>query len=513
MRPVIHLDNPPVIPFTGWSGQAVNYAGLPAAASVDGEFWMVLNATGSRFLLTYKASGLYLAESGSWRKINNAQLLLNDAQFAVYNTADNSKMIAFDVSTITTGTKRTATWQDSNGTVAWLSDIPASVTRNNYVLVKTKADFPTPSGGIITLADDTAYEINGTIVLGTDRIVVGVSNIVYGVDKSNDILVYTGVLAMFTAVNQDFSLNKVTTVNATAGSQTFDFIGDGTNRIEIAENIFGNSISLGELKGGFATIVFRNNLLVGNSDGITVTGVNEDLFVTDNLFDSFVGAATMITITDSAPTSFHTIIISRNMFESVATQTVLNISAAATISDGALIDSNVFEGAGTYLTGINAVSPGWTILYKANIGLVGLLEVTVTVANQVSTTTSKYATYSSTGQSTYVAPPNDLNPGADTIELNLIVEQKISDGSTWWFDLYNYTDGAFIEDPPATFPFEVNFNASASNLYEKAESGFIILPVAEHGKSLGPVFTGSAGGGNRTTTQLNAELRCKIYKA
>ena len=121
--PVIHLDRPNQSAFTGWSGEVVNYAGLPSAASVDGQFWMVLNPSGSRFLFTYKASGLYLSESGSWRKINNSQLLLNDDQFSVYNSADNTKQIAFDVSTIAAGTKRTATWQNSDGTVAWLSDI------------------------------------------------------------------------------------------------------------------------------------------------------------------------------------------------------------------------------------------------------------------------------------------------------------------------------------------------------------------------------------------------------
>jgi hypothetical protein len=125
--PVIHLDRESAsAAFTGWSGEVANYSNLPSAASVAGQFWMVLNSSGSRFLLNYKASGLYLSESGSWRKINNAQLLLNDAQFAVYNTADNTKQIAFDVSSIATATKRTATWPNKDGTVAFTSDVVSS---------------------------------------------------------------------------------------------------------------------------------------------------------------------------------------------------------------------------------------------------------------------------------------------------------------------------------------------------------------------------------------------------
>jgi hypothetical protein len=125
--PVIHLDRESAsAAFTGWSGEVANYSNLPSAASGPGQFWMVLNASGSRFLLNYKASGLYLSESGSWRKINNAQLLLNDAQFAVYNTLDNTKQIAFDVSAIATATKRTATWPNKDGTVAFTSDVVSS---------------------------------------------------------------------------------------------------------------------------------------------------------------------------------------------------------------------------------------------------------------------------------------------------------------------------------------------------------------------------------------------------
>lgn len=121
--PVIHLDRAQQAAFTGWKGEVSIYADLPVASSVSGEFWMVLNPTGSRFLLNYKAAGLYLSETGVWRKINDAQILLNDNQFAVYNAADNTRQIAFDVSTIATGTKRTASWPDKDGTVAMLSDI------------------------------------------------------------------------------------------------------------------------------------------------------------------------------------------------------------------------------------------------------------------------------------------------------------------------------------------------------------------------------------------------------
>ncbi|NIQ15951.1 MAG: hypothetical protein GTO02_16620 [Candidatus Dadabacteria bacterium] len=66
---------------------------------------------------------MYRAEGGVWIKKNDVQLLLDDNQFSVYNATDSSKVIKFDASNITTGTIRTATWQDKDGVVAYLSDI------------------------------------------------------------------------------------------------------------------------------------------------------------------------------------------------------------------------------------------------------------------------------------------------------------------------------------------------------------------------------------------------------
>lgn len=124
-RPIIHLDRIS-IPFTGWAGQVIDFASLPPAVDHAGEYYMVLTATGSRFLLTYKASGLYRSDGASWVKMNDVQMLLDDDQFSVYNSVDNTKIISFDVSGISTGTKRTATWPDKDGTVAFISDVEAA---------------------------------------------------------------------------------------------------------------------------------------------------------------------------------------------------------------------------------------------------------------------------------------------------------------------------------------------------------------------------------------------------
>ena len=61
-----------------------------------------------------------------------------------------------------------------------------------YVGVESKSNFPTPVGGVITLADNTVYVVNGTIDLGTDHIVVGTGTIITGRFSTRDNLLYTG---------------------------------------------------------------------------------------------------------------------------------------------------------------------------------------------------------------------------------------------------------------------------------------------------------------------------------
>jgi hypothetical protein len=56
----------------------------------------------------------------------------SDASFAVFNSSDITKEVAFNVGGVTTSTTRTWTVQDKDGTVAMLSDITGAVQVNEY---------------------------------------------------------------------------------------------------------------------------------------------------------------------------------------------------------------------------------------------------------------------------------------------------------------------------------------------------------------------------------------------
>lgn len=247
----------------------------------------------------------------------------------------------------------------------------AAKNRANYVLVKVKADFPTPSGGIITLANDTMYEINGVIALGADRLVLGVNNFISGGNPLTDTISYTGSSPMITGVNKDFVFQK--TGLTSTSSKIFDVIGDNTNKFKIEGIIINGGTALGEIKGGFLYQLIQGNLFIGLADGLNYTNDFRDVFIFDNFFDAFTGTATLITINNSA--TYGTISISRNVFNVVATQTALNIALGLVLDGGALMSENSFEGDGDHLIGINPSTEGWLIPVDANIGVTGLLRL------------------------------------------------------------------------------------------------------------------------------------------
>lgn len=317
--------------------------------------------------------------------------------------------------------------------------IQGTINLTDYVVVQSKSDLPTPSAGVITLADNTAYQINGTIALGTDHIKPGVSNVVFGLDKSNDGFSYSGTNACITSTNQDVTIRNLFIVANGGSSSALDLSGDNTNNCEVLDIIFNSCDSIGTMSGGFSVFVFRQNLLINNAGGFTISGSSDDMFLTDNLFKGFTGTPTFVTIGTG---NYHTILISRNMFEADTGQTALNI-ATITFAGGGSILSNSFEDAGAYLTGIDANSTGWNIPPRSNVGVAGLLVVTPTIVISAWTTTS--GTFLDVPETMSLNSITNLNPNSTIIKARVVVScSHDQSGEQIEYQLYNKTDSVVV---------------------------------------------------------------------
>lgn len=110
--------------------EVANYSALPAANLHSGQVYLVLASEGL-WLLNRKEAGLYKSDGSSWLRLGGWTDAFNDANIAIYNSSDNSKIAKFDASAINTLTTRTYVLQDQDGIIALTTDIPSNWSVQN----------------------------------------------------------------------------------------------------------------------------------------------------------------------------------------------------------------------------------------------------------------------------------------------------------------------------------------------------------------------------------------------
>lgn len=237
------------------------------------------------------------------------------------------------------------------------------VPSQKHVNVLSLSDFPTPVSSVITLADNTVYIINGTVDIGTNRIVVGIKNTIVGVDRQNDILQSSTTGTMFTMDNS--ITPKLTlifdnlTLKATAGT-LINASGGTTDQV----TFISTTISSTPTGGTFSGIVFsmRTSSLTSFSvNGFVFSGVNTALTFRDSSATNNVG-----TVFDCTSATFSQVRISRNSITASAGNTFLN-ATGTTITTAAQIALCIFSGTSSHLVNASGVTTPW--VFTANQGV------------------------------------------------------------------------------------------------------------------------------------------------
>jgi hypothetical protein len=129
-------------------GEVQNFSALPTAnpPAVDSAY-LVREPEGT-WLINRKPAGIYIrvATTGTratdWTYAGILPDVFNDANFLLYDNADSSKNLAFQLSGITTGTTRTLTVADRSGTNV-VSDTSAGSGSDvvNNIVSLTQAEY------------------------------------------------------------------------------------------------------------------------------------------------------------------------------------------------------------------------------------------------------------------------------------------------------------------------------------------------------------------------------------
>ena len=114
-------------PTTGSTYSEVNvFTSLPSASSASGEIYVVRNGQGTT-VLNRKPAGLYYSNGTVWEYLGDTPDGFLSDNFQIVDSDDNTKTAMFETSGITSGANRTLIIQNTDGTIAYLTDLDAKV--------------------------------------------------------------------------------------------------------------------------------------------------------------------------------------------------------------------------------------------------------------------------------------------------------------------------------------------------------------------------------------------------
>jgi hypothetical protein len=263
-----------------------------------------------------------------------------------------------------------ATWGEVDGTLTNQSDLVAALAGasalNDYVIIQSKSDFPAPAAGIIQLADNCIYQVNGTIILGADRLVLGSGTVVMGVQSSHDILVYTGTAACIQALGgNNLRINDMT-ISAAAGAMVDAVDASVVNLMDI--------IGVAERFGRFEdcdTVVIQQSAGVQLESGIELVNSSPGaLFAILNarLTQKASGAGILLDLGTSVWDSYQQTEIEMNS-DAAGTDisgAAANANLTPTTGRGRVLNS-IVNGDGAHLTGISVDDAQWRFVNNTGV--------------------------------------------------------------------------------------------------------------------------------------------------
>ncbi|HEX7845662.1 MAG TPA: hypothetical protein VF476_07635, partial [Chitinophagaceae bacterium] len=219
-----------------------------------------------------------------------------------------------------------------------------SKQRTNHVIVRTAADLPAASGGIITLSSGTLYEVNGTIVV-TNKINLNGCYLV-GRDANNDKIIYTPSSGELFTGTKGGTIRLLTLVASSTGSKLFNLDMSATENLLVRDAIIANCKDVGLVKGGYITFFSVINYS-GNTVGITYQN-NANLFL-DNTpwFPSNTGTFEKLVGT------FDVIEKLGGFYQPMAASsaTALDVTGVTSITESGILKNTAFMGTGTKVNG------------------------------------------------------------------------------------------------------------------------------------------------------------------
>lgn len=266
--------------------------------------------------------------------------ILTKSDRVVTSTPAGQKITAHDINELR---------RASDDTIDYIIGVGSGLGAGDIRFVGSRSDFPEPSNGVITLADNATYVIVGDVDLDGDRLVCGDSTTLIGTSSETSTLRSTGLSEALITSQYSLAMRHLTITSAVA----LDLSGAGGDNVALDWTgvNFLNCPTIGTIDGT-ANFTYFNGALLG-SGNLTLTGSIGTVAFNQCLLAPAAGQTAII-----AP---DTLAISRRLriiyssFVVPDTSTGIDLSASAAIPvEGYILDTVNFAGAGTYIAGVQA---------------------------------------------------------------------------------------------------------------------------------------------------------------
>ncbi len=252
---------------------------------------------------------------------------------------------------------------------ATLASLAPLYLANTTTVINSLTDLPAPSGGVITLAANTNYQLGDDIALGTNRIDASAGNIAWtSTSIFGPTLTYTGTGTLFTVTDASFNIHD-TRIVASTGT-VFEFtepVAPGTKIHLITSVQVDAAVKYGTFDDLGSLIVTNSNCL-NCADGLTLSGNAWSIVSIDKL--ALISGSTGFTGIDLGSTVSPDMNFTRLFF--VAPATAVGVAGAGSSGNitvggiGTFRDSAFIAGL-TPITGLSVDDIRWA--FALNSGL------------------------------------------------------------------------------------------------------------------------------------------------
>ena len=197
----------------------------------------------------------------------------------------------------------------------------------NQVSINSAADFPAAGGGVITLADNTAYRLAGAISIGSDRILMGANTSLEGTSPFFDTLTSTNAGAIITCTSTNNTIQSIGFV-CSSGSW-LDLNGTGIETVVCSKCVVFACNTIGAVDDVLTVILDVCQVNNATSGGWVITGtLNGSFKVTDGKY----------TVTTGPIFDFGTALLDRIFFVNVVLENRASVVSSLIATPGAGYD-------------------------------------------------------------------------------------------------------------------------------------------------------------------------------